>query len=103
MPPVEQLQERLQSEPDDVFLNFGLAMAYRSAGRTEEAIAQFDRTCSLDENYVAAYFQKAILLAQTDETAAARQTLENGIARAQAIGDTHAEGEMREYLQGLDT
>ena len=68
MPTVEQLQERLQSEPDDVFLNFGLAMAYRSAGRTEEAIAQFDRTCSLDENYVAAYFQKAILLAQTDET-----------------------------------
>ena len=102
MPTVEQLQERLQIEPDDVFLNFGLAMALRSAERHDEAVTQFDRTCSLDENYVAAYFQKAILLVKLDRIGEARETLETGIARAQSIGDAHAEGEMREYLLGLD-
>lgn len=102
MPTVEQLKSLLEKEPDDVFLNFGLAMALRSQGSMEEALAAFDRTIGLDSDYVAAYFHKAQLQSQLGDVEAARATLESGIERAAATGDEHARGEMAEYLDGLE-
>lgn len=101
MPTIEQLENLLKKEPGDAFLNFGLAMAYRSAGRTGEALEQFDRTLRVDPRYVAAFFHKGQLQAQVGDLEGARATLAAGIEAARTIGDGHAEGEMREYLEGL--
>ena len=101
MPSITQLQALLEKEPEDVFLNFGLAMAWRSAGETDKALEQFDATLSLDETYVAAYFQKGQLLAAEDEMDAAKSCLQKGIAVAAEEGDAHAEREMREFLETL--
>ena len=54
MPSIEKIEELLEREPNDVFLNFGLAMALRSAGREDESLARFDRTCEIEPTYVAA-------------------------------------------------
>ncbi len=44
---IDQIQRLLENEPDDVFLNFSLAMEYESAGQAEDALKQFDRTIAL--------------------------------------------------------
>ncbi len=101
MPTIEQLQDLLQKEPRDAFLNFGLAMSYRSAGRTEEALAQFDLTLEIDPNYIAAFFHKGQLQAQVSDIEGARATLTTGIETAKKVGDGHAEGEMTEFRESL--
>ena len=98
MPSIEQLEGLLAMEPDDVFLNFGLAMALASAGKTQEAALRFEKTISLDPGYVAAYFQKGRMLADLGKTQEARAILERGIETARAVGDQHAMGEMSEFL-----
>lgn len=101
MPTIEQLRSLLEKEPEDDFLNFGLAMALRSAGQGEEALRQFDRTIEVNPDYVPAHFLKGQLLAELERVPEARQALETGIERAIATGDEHARGEMAEYLEGL--
>ncbi len=48
MPSIEQLGKLLAAEPDDVFLNFALAMEYVGAGRLDDAVRQFARVLELD-------------------------------------------------------
>ena len=101
MPSIEQLQEMLRKEPDDVFLNYSLAMVLKREGRGDEALRRFDRCLELDENYIPAFFQKAQFLTALGEEGDARKVLEEGIERAKATGDEHARGEMEEYLETL--
>ncbi|GJQ25014.1 MAG: hypothetical protein HBSAPP02_00460 [Phycisphaerae bacterium] len=98
---LEKLQALLEKEPNDAFLNFGLAMELAKAGRFEESLAQFDRTIANDPNYIAAYFQKGRTYVNLGEIDRAKETLQKGIAQANACGETHAAGEMSELLATL--
>jgi predicted Zn-dependent protease len=98
---LEQLQKLLAKEPDDSFLNFGLAMEFAKAQRYEESLSQFDRTIALEPNYIAAHFQKGRTLISMGEESRARAALETGIRQAQLCGETHAQGEMQELLDSL--
>ena len=93
--------EMLESDPDDVFLQYAVAMACRSEGDAPEALNRFGQVIEGHPDYVPAYFQKGQLLAETGETEAARQILTDGIAAAVKTGDSHAEGEMTEFLDSL--
>ena len=86
---VDQIKRLLESEPDDVSLNFSLAMEYQSAGQTEEALRQFDRTLELDANYLAAYVRKGKLLLAEHRFEEARSTYDRGIEVARAANDQH--------------
>ena len=101
MPSIEQLEEMLRKEPDDVFLNYSLAMVLRRDGRSEEALRRFDSCLDLDDSYIPAFFQKAQLLTALGQEDDARTVLEQGIERAKVTGDEHARGEMQEYLEAL--
>jgi predicted Zn-dependent protease len=98
---LEQIQNLLVSEPNDTFLNFGLAMELAKAERWAESLAQFDRVRELDPNYIPAWFQKGNTLVAMGETDAARAVLQEGIAVANRTGDTHAAGEMAGLLETL--
>jgi tetratricopeptide (TPR) repeat protein len=102
MPRLEQIQSMLAAEPDDVFLNFSLAMEYAKQGRGEEALAQFTRLNEIHPDYVPAYFQKATTLVNLDRKAEAREALARGIEVAGRIGDHHAASEMEQMLSLLD-
>lgn len=80
---------------------YGVAMEYRAQGRLDDAIATFERVHALDPNYPPAYFMCAQVHAERGDTARARAELTAGIAAARAVGDAHAEGEMREMLGTL--
>jgi thioredoxin-like negative regulator of GroEL len=91
----------LQSEPDDVFLNYALAKAFVEEGRVDEGLAQFRRTLQLDPDHVASYFQLAQVLAAEGDEDEARSVVAQGIAVARQVGDTHAEMEMTGFLETL--
>lgn len=98
---LEQLERLLADEPDDVFLNFGLAMELAKLGRFDEAVARFDRVVELDPKHCAAYFQKAKVLVQAGRDAEAAESLRAGIAAAVRAGDLHARDQMRQMLETM--
>ncbi len=98
---LEQLRVMLKAEPDDVFLNFGIAMELVKEASFDDALAVFDRVIGLDADYPPGFFQKARALAQIDRVDDAKQALSEGIEAARRAGDAHAEGEMNEMLSSL--
>jgi len=96
-----QLEELLASEPNDVFLNFGLAMELAKARRYDESLTRFSRVIELDPSYISAYLQQAKVLLQTGDREEARKVLASGVDRAAACGDQHAKNEMEELLNTL--
>lgn len=98
---LEQLETLLAKEPDDAFLNFGMAIELAKAQRFDESLARFDRVTAVDPNYVAAFHHKAKTLITMGDIDAAKAVLEKGIAQAGDCGEMHAKGEMEELLNSL--
>ena len=98
---LEKLQTLLKTEPNDAFLNFGLAMELAKVGQFDECLAQFDRVQQPDPHYIAAYFQKGRTLLSMGDADRARAELNRGIAAATESGDLHARGEMEELLASM--
>jgi len=99
VPSREHLEELLKADPNDVFLNFGLAMELAKQEVKEPALEQFDRVISLDPDYSAAYHHKGRLLLLLDQAPEAKEVLSQGLAVCHRIGDAHAASEMEELLQ----
>lgn len=59
---IGRLRELFENDPNDVFLNFGLAIELLEEDHKEEAIAQLDRVLNLDPSYVAAHVRKGTAL-----------------------------------------
>jgi tetratricopeptide (TPR) repeat protein len=91
----------LQSEPNDVFLLYALAMAVLSEGETAEGLNRLQDVIDRHPNYVAAYFQKGQVLAREGQHPEARDVLDEGIRVAAQVGDGHAMREMSEFLETL--
>lgn len=101
MPRREQLEALLADDPDDVFLNYALAMQLIAEGDSKAGLDRLDRVMQLDANYVPAYFQSAQALAKRGDTERSREYLRQGIDRARAAGDQHAVEEMSGLLSQL--
>jgi thioredoxin-like negative regulator of GroEL len=101
LPTAQQLEQLLESDPDDVFLQYALAKARISEGDVEAGLAQFQTVIDRHPNYVPAYFQKGQALAERGRNDEARTVLIGGIHVARKVGDGHAEREMAEFLESL--
>ncbi len=95
---ISQLRNMLESEPDDAFCLYGIAMEYAKAGQNDRAIAHFDRTIEVQPDYCYAYYHKARCLMDDDRTEEARSTLEAGLDQAKESGDIHAQDEIEALL-----
>ena len=103
MPSREKIEKLLEIEPDDVFLNFGLAMELKKEGLADEALARFDRVIELDATYTAAHFQKGNALIELGRSEDAVAALTRGVEAARKIGNTHAVSEMQDVIDSLTT
>ncbi len=103
MPTIEQLEKLISAEPNDTFLNFGLAMELANAGRHNEAFTRFDRVIEIDADYHAAHYHKGNFLIGLQRIEEARTVLTAGLQATQRTHDTHAESEMRELLATIKT
>ncbi len=95
-----KLEGLLEKSPDDVFLNFALAMELAKEGLTDQAVARFDRVIALDAQYIPAHFQKGSTLLAAHRRPEAKAALTRGIETALAHGDPHAAEEMQALLAG---
>lgn len=95
------LEKMTAAGSKDPFAWYGLAMEYSGLGRTEDALATFEKLRALDPSYVAMYLMCGTMLAKATRTDEARAWLTAGIAAAQAKGDSHALSELQDALAGL--
>lgn len=58
---IKQLKARVESEPDNPALHFNLGAAYEKAGRTEDAIREFEGTLKGNPNSAEAHYNLASL------------------------------------------
>ena len=54
---LQQIQKMLESEPNDSFLNYALALEYAKANEIKLAIETLEQIIKMEENYLAAYYQ----------------------------------------------
>jgi tetratricopeptide (TPR) repeat protein len=85
----------------DPFAWYGLALEYKSLGRTDDAVATFGKLRALDPGYVAQYLMCGTLLVDLGRAAEARDWLTAGVAAARAKGDSHALSEIDDALARL--
>jgi len=102
MDKIALLTEILQQNPGDAFARYGLAMEYANQGRTDPALAEFERLLSSHPDYTAGYFMAAQTLVRAGRTDEAKARLAQGIASAQRTGNQHALGEMQSLLADLE-
>jgi thioredoxin-like negative regulator of GroEL len=96
-----QIEQMLQSEPEDRFLRYCLAVEMHVDGELDSALAQLDTLCREAPPHVAAFFRRAQMLVEVDRIEEARSVLREGIEEARKQGDLHAAGEMSELLSDL--
>jgi len=96
-----QIEELLLAEPRDLFLRYALAMELDKAGEHEAGLALLAELQGESPPYVPAFFMAGQQLARLERYSAARAVLREGIAAADQVGNSHAAGEMREFLTGL--
>ncbi len=87
--------------PDDAFSRYSLAMALRSAGRAEEAAAEFDELRARKPDYVPAYLMAGQVLEALGRDADAARAYEDGVAAAIRASDLHARDELGQALEAL--
>ena len=97
-----KIEAMLVDDPNDPFLRYSLAMELDKEGESEPSLALFRGLMEDSPPQVAAFFMAAQQLARGDQQAEAVRTLRAGIDQAEAQGEDHAAGEMREFLAGLE-
>lgn len=97
----EKIEAMLKEDPHDSFLRYSLALELEKEGRNAESLDYLHGVIADDPSYVPAYFmagQQLVRLGRLDE---ARSALRSGIDAARAQGNSHAAGEMSEFLTSI--
>jgi hypothetical protein len=98
----QKIEAMLADDPADTFLRYSLAMELDKEGQHEASLAKFAELTRDNPPYVAAFFMAGQQLARLDRLDEARAIVTNGIEAARAQNDTHAAGEMTEFLASLN-
>jgi thioredoxin-like negative regulator of GroEL len=97
----EKIEAMLADEPDDQFLRYALAMELEKAEEHERSLEYLRGLMSDNPPHVASFFMAGQHLTKQDRIEDAREALRVGIEEARKQGDSHAAGEMSEFLAGL--
>jgi thioredoxin-like negative regulator of GroEL len=97
----EKIEAMLADDPGDTFLRYSLAMELDKEGDHDASLAKFAELARDTPPYVPAFFMAGQQLVRLGRTEAARTILRDGIEAARTQGDTHAAGEMSEFLASL--
>jgi thioredoxin-like negative regulator of GroEL len=97
----EKIEAMLADDPGDTFLRYSLAMELDKEGANEASLAKFRELALNEPPYVPAFFMAGQQLARLGRVDDARAILRDGIEAARTQGDSHAAGEMSEFLASL--
>ena len=97
----EKIEAMLADDPGDTFLRYSLAMELDKEGDHDASLAKFAELTRDDPPYVPAFFMAGQQLARLGRIDEARAILRDGIDAARNQDDSHAAGEMSEFLASL--
>jgi hypothetical protein len=99
----EKIEAMLADDPGDTFLRYSLAMELDKEGDHDASLAKFIVLTRDDPPYVPAFFMAGQQLARLGRTDEACAIVRSGIDAARFQGDSHAAGEMSEFLSSLES
>lgn len=98
---LSMLERMAQSDGNDPFPRYGLALEYRKLGRHDEALAAFGELVRRHPDYVPAYLMFGNFLRELGRPGEAADVYARGISVARSSGDAHALGELEGALAEL--
>lgn len=99
---IAELESMLLTEPNDVFLNYALALEHQLKNHYQEALAYYTKTISLDTNYIPAYYQISKIYYQLDFLDIAISFVQKGIHIAELKKDFKSKAELEELLEEFE-
>jgi tetratricopeptide (TPR) repeat protein len=97
-----QLQNFLESSPNDAFLLFAIAKEYEGAGALEEALKHYLQLRQTTPQYVGLYYHLGKLYEKMGQLDNANETYKTGMAVAKSEKDTHAYNELVGARMNID-
>jgi predicted Zn-dependent protease len=94
-------RKMVEQRPHEPFARYSLAMALRTAGRSEEAAREFEELRGRCPEYVPTYLMWGQVLEGLGRGAEAARAYEEGIAAAARAGNDHARSELTQALEVL--
>ncbi len=98
---LEKLQEMLEESPNDIFLNYAVAMEFKGKNRFDLFQKQLEKVLTLDENHVASLYQLGLLLSENQQIEQAIILLEKGLNLAKEKKDMKTYNEFKSLLDEL--
>ena len=102
LPRKEQILNMLVSEPNDVFLNYALAMEFVSANELNEADKQLKKVLSIKPDYLPCFYQLGQLNEKLDNNEVALHYYKQGVDLAKSQNNNKALGELNEAIWMLE-
>ncbi|HEX4352041.1 MAG TPA: tetratricopeptide repeat protein [Polyangiales bacterium] len=98
---LDMLDKLIAKGSQDPFVHYARAMELRSLTRAAEALQAFHDLRGRFPTYVPTYLMAGQLAVELSQLDVARQFMEQGLERARAAGDGHAESELASALASL--
>src|SRR5215471_10911905 len=96
-----RIEALLAMDPADQFLRYSLGMELEKEGDHDASLEGLRSLQNDAYPYVPAFFMAAQQLTKLERINEARETLRRGIEEARQQGNSHAAGEMSEFLASL--
>lgn len=98
---INALKNFLNSDPNDSFSRYALALEYVKTGQHDDAVQEFETVRKNDPDYVATYYQLGKLYQHLTKLHEAEKTFRTGITVAAKINDEHTRSELEAALDEL--
>lgn len=98
----EQILNMLEGEPNDVFLNYALAMEFVSAHELKEADEQLKKVLSIKTDYLPCFYQLGQLNEKLGNNDIALTYYKQGVDLAKSQNNNKALGELNEAIWMLE-
>lgn len=102
LPRIDMLLSMLEKEPDDIFLNYALAVEFVGEKKIEEAENQFLKTVKLNAEYLPCYYQLGQVAEKLKKEKEALEYYKKGLVLAQKQNNQKAINEINEAIWMLD-
>jgi tetratricopeptide (TPR) repeat protein len=98
---IERLKAFLTTNPNDCFIKHALALEYVKLNDEVTAKSLFEEVLQTDANYIGSYYHLGKLLERINDSESALSIYQQGMQKAQELGDRHAYGELRGAYEEL--
>jgi len=102
LPRKEQILNMLEGEPNDVFLNYALAMEFVSTNELKKADEQLKKVLSIKADYLPCFYQLGQLNEKLGNNDIALTFYKQGVDLAKSQNNNKALGELNEAIWMLE-